>query len=213
MESTDASYYTDNISRLEKEQTEFLGLSKEQINVVKLKLRSSNMTSQDVYDNERVLSRELEEIAVSSMTFVVNEHTAQLVRALGECRGYYEILIASILNAQKGILQPHIISSMQLMNQIKSNQADIPSDLMLPVPMSAAFQHFIIRITEIDVFLRISILLCNSCTLHEQYRDVFGRMPSLLGNRKLNTYMDTLITRYCRVTWLPSNRGRMFPLR
>jgi hypothetical protein len=37
-------------------------------------------------------------------------------------------------------------------------------------------------------------------------------MPSLLGNRKLNTYMDTLATRYCRVAWLPSNRGRVFSL-
>jgi hypothetical protein len=31
----------------------------------------------------------------------------------------------------------------------------------------------------------------------------------LLGNWKLNTYMDTLTSRYCRVTWLPSNRGRI----
>jgi hypothetical protein len=42
------------------------------------------------------------------------------------------------------------------------------------------------------------------------YCDMFGRMPSLLGNRKLNTSMDTLTTRYCRVAWLPSNRGQMF---
>jgi hypothetical protein len=34
-------------------------------------------------------------------------------------------------------------------------------------------------------------------------------MPSLLGNLKLNTSMDTLTTRYCRFAWLPSNRGRM----
>jgi hypothetical protein len=34
-------------------------------------------------------------------------------------------------------------------------------------------------------------------------------MPSLLGDRKLNTYMDTLATRYCRVAWLLSNRVRM----
>jgi hypothetical protein len=44
------------------------------------------------------------------------------------------------------------------------------------------------------------------------YCDVFGRMPSLLGNRKLNTSMDTLTTRYCRVVRLPSNLGRIFPL-
>jgi hypothetical protein len=35
---------------------------------------------------------------------------------------------------------------------------------------------------------------------------------SLLGNRKLNTSMDTLTTRYCRVAWLPSNRDRVLPL-
>jgi hypothetical protein len=34
-------------------------------------------------------------------------------------------------------------------------------------------------------------------------------MPSLLGNRKLNTSMDTLTTLYCRVAWLPSNRGQV----
>jgi hypothetical protein len=28
----------------------------------------------------------------------------------------------------------------------------------------------------------------------ENYCDVFGRMPSLLGNQKLNTYMDTPTT-------------------
>jgi hypothetical protein len=38
---------------------------------------------------------------------------------------------------------------------------------------------------------------------------VFGRILSLLGNRKLNTSMDTLTTRYCRVAWLPSNHDRM----
>jgi hypothetical protein len=45
--------------------------------------------------------------------------------------------------------------------------------------------------------------------LRREHCDVFGRMPSLVGNRKLNTSMDMLTTRYCRVARLPSNRGRM----
>jgi hypothetical protein len=36
------------------------------------------------------------------MLLVVNEHSAQLDRGLGECRGDYEILIEAIINAQKG---------------------------------------------------------------------------------------------------------------
>jgi hypothetical protein len=47
------------------------------------------------------------------------------------------------------------------------------------------------------------------CIYTHIYCDVFGRMPSLLCNRKINTSMDTLTTRYCRVAWLLSNRGWM----
>jgi hypothetical protein len=41
----------------------------------------------------------------TSMLLLVNEHSAQLDRALGECRRDYKILIEAIINAQKGILQ------------------------------------------------------------------------------------------------------------
>lgn len=144
MDSEDASYYTDKISDSEREQADFLKLSKEQITVVKSTLRSINTTLQDVYENERVLSKGLENMAKhvnehdgeikrmftsTSMLLLVNEHSAQLDRALGECRRDYEILIEAIINAQKGILQPHIITPAQIMNKIKLIQADIPSDL------------------------------------------------------------------------------------
>jgi hypothetical protein len=35
------------------------------------------------------------------------------------------------------------------------------------------------------------------------YCDVFGRMPPLLCNRKLNTYMDSLASKYCCVAMQP----------
>jgi hypothetical protein len=59
MDSEEASYYTDKISELEKEQADVFKLSKEQITVVKSTLRSIN-TLQDVYENERVLSKGLQ---------------------------------------------------------------------------------------------------------------------------------------------------------
>jgi hypothetical protein len=48
MDSKDASYYTDNISNIEKEQIHLLQLSKEKITVVKSTLRSMNSTLTDV---------------------------------------------------------------------------------------------------------------------------------------------------------------------
>jgi hypothetical protein len=80
------------------------------------------------------------------MLLLVNEHSAQLDRALGECRRDYEILIEAIINAQKGKLQPHIITPAKIMNQTKLNQADIPSDLTLPIPLSAAYHNLVLRI-------------------------------------------------------------------
>jgi hypothetical protein len=72
-----------------------LKLSKEQITVVKSTWRPINTTLQDVYENERVLSKGLEIMAKhanehdgeikrmftsTSMLLVVNEHSAQLDR-------------------------------------------------------------------------------------------------------------------------------------
>jgi len=57
MDNEDASYYAEKISNLEKEQIDFLKLSKEQITVVKSILRSLNSSLLAVSENERILSR------------------------------------------------------------------------------------------------------------------------------------------------------------
>jgi hypothetical protein len=95
----------------------------------------------------------------SSMLLTVNEHAMQLDRALIECRREYEILIEAIVNSQKGILQPHIITPAQILNQMKASQADLPSDLTLPIPVSAAYQNLVLRIFDIDAFLKDDYLV------------------------------------------------------
>jgi hypothetical protein len=144
MDKDDVSYYSDKISRLEKEQLGFLRLSKEQVTVVKSTLRSLNSALLAVSENERILSKGLDEMAKhineqdseikemfsgTSMILAISEHNMQLERALGECRREYNILIDAILNSQKCILQPHIIPPAQIVRQMKASQADIPSEL------------------------------------------------------------------------------------
>jgi hypothetical protein len=73
MDSEDASYYAEKISSLEKEQIDFLKLSKEQITVVKATLRSMNSTLLAVSENEKVLSKGLEEMAKH-----INEHDGEI---------------------------------------------------------------------------------------------------------------------------------------
>ena len=174
MDSEDASYYANKITDLEKEQIDFLKLSKEQITVVKATLRSLNSTLLAVSENERILSKGLDEMAKhvnerdgeikefftgTSMLLTINEHTMQLERAISECRREYNILIDAIMNSQKGILQPQIITPAQIVKQMRISQADIPSELSLPIPLSATYQNLIVNIIEFDVFIKDSFLV------------------------------------------------------
>jgi hypothetical protein len=123
---------------------ECLRLSKEQITVVKSTLRSLNSTLLALSDNERFLSKGLEDMAKhinkqdgevkrmftsTSMMLIVNEHSLQLNRAVDECRREYEILIDSIMNSQKGVLQPQIITFAEIMKHMKASQADMPPEV------------------------------------------------------------------------------------
>jgi len=153
LDAEDANYYTDKISQLENEQLDFLKLSKEQITVVKSTLRSINSTLLTVSENERCLSKGLEEMANHindqngeikemfssySLVLTINEHSVQLSRAIDECRREYEILIDAVVSSHKGIIQPQLITPAQIFEQIWLSH-DIPSDLSLPVPTSATY--------------------------------------------------------------------------
>jgi len=94
-----------------------------------------------------------------SMFLKVYEHNMQLERPLDECRREYNILIGTIVNSQKGILKPHIITPDWIMSQMKASQADIPSDLSLTIPLSATYQNLIVNIIDVDVFVKNSFLV------------------------------------------------------
>ena len=68
-------------------------------------------------------------------------------------------MIDAILNSQKGILQPHIITPAQTVKQLKASQADIPGDLTLPIPLSATHQNLIVNIVDLDVFIKDNFLV------------------------------------------------------
>ena len=148
---------------------DFLKLSKEQITVVKTTLRSINSALLRVSENEKSLSKGLEEMAkhineqdgeikkmftAYSLLLTTNEHTMQLNRAIVECQREYEILIDAVIISQRGVIQAKLITPAQILEQVKHSQADMPSDLSLPIPTSATCQHFGLRIVTIDVFLK-----------------------------------------------------------
>ena len=57
------------------------------------------------------------------------------------------------MNSQKGVFQPQIITPAQIMNHMKASQADMPTELSFPLPLSAAYQHLVLRITLVNKIL------------------------------------------------------------
>ena len=118
---------------------------------VKTTLRSTNSTLLTVIENEKIFSKGLEEMAkhvngqdveikmftVYSLFLTINEHAMQLNRATDEYGKEYEILVDAVINSQKGVIQPQLIKPAQILEQVKHSQADMPSDLSVPIPTSA----------------------------------------------------------------------------
>ena len=92
-----------------------------------------------------------------SLLLTINEHAMQLNRAIEECRREYEILI-EVIDSQRGVIQPQLITPAQILEQVKNTQADMPSDLSLPIPTSAAYQH-LLKIVNFDGFLKGKFLV------------------------------------------------------
>ena len=94
-----------------------------------------------------------------SFLLTINEHAMQLNRATEECRRSYEILIDAVIGSQKGVIQTQLITPAQILEQGKHSQADMPSDLSLPIATSAAYQHLVLRIVTFDGFVNGKFLV------------------------------------------------------
>ena len=49
-----------------------------------------------------------------------------------------------------GVIQSQLITPAQIVEHVKHSQADIPSDLSLPIPTSAAYKHLVLKIVTFD---------------------------------------------------------------
>jgi hypothetical protein len=52
-----------------------------------------------------------------------------------------------------------IITLAQILKQLNASQADIPSELSLPIPLSATYQNLLVNIIDLDVFIKNNFLV------------------------------------------------------
>jgi hypothetical protein len=88
------------------------------------------------------------------------------------------------MNSQKGIL-PHIITPAHIVKQMKASQADIPSELSLPIALCATYQNLIVNIIDFDVFIRDHFLVCDPSTFNRPRKlQCISRSPTTHQNKE-----------------------------
>ncbi|XP_068081928.1 uncharacterized protein [Anabrus simplex] len=173
LDSQDAAYYQSHIKDLESENLSMLKIAKEQMIVVKSTLQSMNSSLYDVAKNEKELSDniatirgylkdETEQIESAfrrtEIEIAVNRHLIDTQGFLAQLKDHYEILLNGIMLAQKGVLQPQIISPSDIIRSFSKAQNNFPPGMTLPVELRLAYGYLITRIAEIEVFITKEIL-------------------------------------------------------
>jgi hypothetical protein len=121
--SDDADYYNEQIKHFEENTEDKTNLLKQQLSIIKASLGTFNDTISDMEYNgkivkeglsnlksymERVTSETEFQLKVLKVKVTTEGHIAQVSNALDAMQRNLDLMIESILNAQKGVLQPQI---------------------------------------------------------------------------------------------------------
>jgi hypothetical protein len=92
------------------------------------------------------------------MKIEVEGHMLRVNNAINVLQRNLDLLIDSVVNAQKGVLQPQIISPINLMEALIKSVSSFPKDTTLPFPVSKDSAHFILRLCDLQVYIKNGIL-------------------------------------------------------
>ena len=146
---------------------------KQQLAVVKSSLGAVNHTLVDVAHNGEILKEGVRKVTdymnvlksetnanlnLISAKIEVEGHLAKVSRAMNALQRDLDILIDSVINGQKGVLQPQIVSPATLMDSLIKSSLAFPKDTTLPFPLSKDSTHFLFRLCNLQVYIKNGIL-------------------------------------------------------
>jgi hypothetical protein len=132
---------------MEKEHNEFLRIASEQLSVLKSTIVTMNSTSRDILRKEQKMKQMMENVAhnvklqntklknETDTSLILNELIKQIETGFEECQHTFDLLIEVYLHAQKGVLQPQIIT-VQKIKEVLIKEV-MPESTMFP-PCSSA---------------------------------------------------------------------------
>ena len=143
MDEDDAKYYNEQIKLFEQNSEDMDTLLKQQLSVVRSSLGAVNNTLADAEYNKNLLKEGMdkvikymdtlkletnERINLVSTKIEIEGHILRVNNAINalQCTRTFDILIDSVMNGQRGVLQPQIISPITLMDVLIKSVSPFP---------------------------------------------------------------------------------------
>ncbi|XP_046998333.1 uncharacterized protein LOC124613661 [Schistocerca americana] len=141
--------------------------TQEQVTIVRASLTGVNQTINAVTRNTQIiadgimkLSKHVEDYENSTnrkiqhtlIVLTITEQLMQISNMFNELEREYDLLISAIVNAQKGLLEPHLINPVQVVTYLELIKEDL-KDKKFPVELTKDQGYLLLRIIDIDVVL------------------------------------------------------------
>jgi hypothetical protein len=163
LDSDDADFYNEQIKQFEENSEDMTSLMKQQLSIVKATLGTFNETISDMEYNNQVIRNGLINLKSYMEKFTSNTelqmnilhikitaegHIARVNDALNAMQRNLYLIIESVINTQKGVIQPQIIS-LKLIRSISS----FLKETMAPFILSKDSMSLITKICDIHIYV------------------------------------------------------------
>jgi hypothetical protein len=170
----DAKHYNKQIKLFEQNSEETNTLLKQQLSVVRSSLGAVNNTLADVEHNENLLKEGMSRVTkyMNTLRSEITEkmnlfnakieaegHILRVNNAMNTLQRNLNLLIDSAINTQKRMLL-QVISPVTLMEALIKSVSAFPKDTALPFPLSKDSAHLLLRLCDLQVYIKNGILGC-----------------------------------------------------
>lgn len=163
LDSDDARYYDEVISKVNSDENTIFDLMKSQIQVVKTTITNFNetiknmkFTEQKINENIKMFNeyskKQTNAINKLKMFELINEHLILLTYLVNELNEELDNLINAILFAKKNVIHPTVITPIQLIAEIRENKIHISNGLTFPIEPTLENAHTLMDISELTVY-------------------------------------------------------------
>jgi hypothetical protein len=174
MDEADARYYNEQIKLFEQNAEDTTILMKQQLYIVKSSLGAVNNTLSDLEYNERLLQEgiriitghmdalktETQKIAdIFGAKVEVEGHILRVNNAMSTLQRKLDLLIDSVGDAKKGVLQPQIISPCSLLEALIKSVPALPRDVIFPFPLSKDSAYLVLKVCNFHVYVSNGVLV------------------------------------------------------